>query len=349
MLNVRIDRTRCIGAGNCIHIAPTAFDWLKGDHGKADVVDIGSVEEELLREAVIACPTHAIEVETVEELLPWQLRQRSRVTRRVVKTFMFTDIVGSTNLLELLGDEAWHDLLRWHDETLRGLFGSFQGEEVVATGDGFFVGFDTPDDAIACAVAVQRTLLEHRQKHGFAPQVRVGVHASGATQVGRNFQGMGVHLRVAHRCAGGRQPDPGQPRHRGRRPLRGQRAAHRHAQGHLRAGGGGVRHLAVSLQPRASDATAEYDRRRSGTPKGPWGPARCRMRMTHASQPVHRRCRALGPRGRACHPGEFARTHPATGGMPRVVAAATPYGSSWKISVTSAPWANTIHSTSFIG
>jgi class 3 adenylate cyclase len=123
----------------------------------------------------------------------------------VVKTFMFTDIVGSTNLLEMLGDEAWNDLLRWHNETLRGLFVSFEGDEVMATGDGFFVGFDSPDAALACAVAIQRTLLEHRQKHGFAPQVRIGVHASGATQVGRNFQGKGVHeaARIAALAEGG--------------------------------------------------------------------------------------------------------------------------------------------------
>jgi class 3 adenylate cyclase len=106
---------------------------------------------------------------------------------------MFTDIVGSTNLLELLGDDAWHDLLRWHDETLRGLFASHQGQEATATGDGFFVGFDSPDAALACAVAIQRRLAEQRQQHGFAPRVRIGLHASGATQVGRNYQGMGVH------------------------------------------------------------------------------------------------------------------------------------------------------------
>jgi class 3 adenylate cyclase len=192
-LNVRIDRTRCIGAGNCIHLAPTAFDWLPGEHGKASVVDVMSVEEDLVREAALACPTVAITIQTVEELLPWQLRHRSRVSQRVVKTFMFTDIVGSTNLLELLGDDAWHDLLRWHDETLRGLFASHQGQEATATGDGFFVGFDSPDAALACAVAIQRRLAEQRQQHGFAPRVRIGLHASGATQVGRNYQGMGVH------------------------------------------------------------------------------------------------------------------------------------------------------------
>jgi class 3 adenylate cyclase len=76
---------------------------------------------------------------------------------------------------------------------------------VLATGDGFFVGFESPDSALACAVAIQRTLAEHRQKHGFAPQVRIGVHASGAIQVGRNFRGMGVHeaARIAAIAEGG--------------------------------------------------------------------------------------------------------------------------------------------------
>ena len=188
-----MDRHRCIGAGNCINIAPTAFDWLKGDLLKADVVDPTSVEEDLLRDAALSCPTQAIEIEEVGELLPWQLRARGRVSRRVMKTFMFTDIVKSTNLVEVLGDEAWTDLLRWHDESLRSTFAAHQGEEVVATGDGFFVGFDSPETAIACAVAIQRTLADHRKRHGFAPQVRIGIHASEAAQVGKNFSGKGVH------------------------------------------------------------------------------------------------------------------------------------------------------------
>ena len=193
MLRVAVDRHRCIGAGNCITIAPTAFDWLEGDFGKAEVLDTSSVEEELLREAAVACPTQAIEISEVEEFLPWQLSARAAPSRRVAKTFMFTDIVGSTNLVEALGDEAWGSLLRWHDDTLRALFAAHKGEEVVATGDGFFVGFDSPEAALACAVAIQRDLAEHRRAHGFAPQVRIGVHASDATQVGTNFRGKGVH------------------------------------------------------------------------------------------------------------------------------------------------------------
>ena len=165
-----MDRHRCVGAGNCITIAPTAFDWLEGDVAKAEVVATDSVEEEVLRAAGLSCPTQAIEIEEVQELLPWQLRGKTGPARRVVKTFMFTDIVRSTNLVEALGDEAWEALLRWHDQALREQFNAHEGQEVVATGDGFFVGFDSPDAAVACAVAIQRRLADQRRQHGFAPR-----------------------------------------------------------------------------------------------------------------------------------------------------------------------------------
>ncbi len=193
MLRARIDRHRCIGAGNCITLAPTAFDWVPGDAYKADIVDPDSVEAEVLRAAALSCPTDAITIEEVDELLPWQLRTRAGQARRVVKTFMFTDIVNSTNLVEAVGDDAWTNLLRWHDETMRALFAAHQGQEVTSTGDGFFVGFDSPEAAIACAVAIQRRFDDHRRQHGFAPQIRIGLHASEAAQVGDNYHGFGVH------------------------------------------------------------------------------------------------------------------------------------------------------------
>jgi class 3 adenylate cyclase len=206
MLHVRIDRQRCIGVGNCITLAPTAFDWKKGDYFKSAVVDLTSIDEDTLREAVLSCPTQAIVLEEVEELLPWQLRGNQEAgSVRVARTFVFTDIVRSTNLVEVLGDEAWAALLRWHNETLRAVFIAHQGTEVVSTGDGFFVEFETPDAALACAVAVQRALAEHRQAHGFAPQVRIGVHTSDATKIGGNFAGKGVHeaARIAALAEGG--------------------------------------------------------------------------------------------------------------------------------------------------
>jgi class 3 adenylate cyclase len=111
----------------------------------------------------------------------------------VVRTFMFTDVVESTKLVEAIGDEAWEALVRWHDQKLRALFESHGGEEVDHAGDGFFVAFTTPRAALSCAVAIQRTLAEHRREHGFAPQVRIGVHAADAAGGDGTYRGRGVH------------------------------------------------------------------------------------------------------------------------------------------------------------
>lgn len=124
---------------------------------------------------------------------------------RARKTFMFTDIVSSTSLVEAIGDEAWHDLVRWHDDTLRGLFAAHGGEEVDHAGDGFFVAFDDVVSAIECATSIQRMLVQHRRTHGFALQVRIGLHAADSTRRGSEYKGRGVHeaARIAAAAEGG--------------------------------------------------------------------------------------------------------------------------------------------------
>jgi SARP family transcriptional regulator, regulator of embCAB operon len=125
-----------------------------------------------------------------------RLRKEARPTfigGALSPTFMFTDVVGSTNLLELIGDEAWHDLRAWHDQALRALFAEHSGEEVDHTGDGFFVAFPDASSAVLCAVAIQRRLQDHRREHGFAPQIRIGLHTAAAVRVGANYTGKGVH------------------------------------------------------------------------------------------------------------------------------------------------------------
>ncbi len=128
-----------------------------------------------------------------------------KATPRAVKTFMFTDIVKSTNLVEAIGDEAWEDLLHWHDQTLRSLFGEHEGEEVKHAGDGFFVAFQDAVAAVECAAAIQRTLADHRREHGFAVQIRIGLHSAEATRRGRDYGGKGVHeaARIAALAEGG--------------------------------------------------------------------------------------------------------------------------------------------------
>ena len=130
---------------------------------------------------------------------------RAAVKKRDTKTFVFTDIERSTNLIAAIGDEAWTDLVRWHDETLRSLFAEFGGEEIDQAGDGFFVAFADVESALDCAVAIQRKLAEHRRLHGFAPVVRIGVHTSEATRHATSYKGKGVHTaaRIGALAAGG--------------------------------------------------------------------------------------------------------------------------------------------------
>jgi len=68
-VRVIIDRRRCIGAGTCITLAPTAFQWRKGDFIKPELLDASSVDEDTLREVAAACPTQAIVLEEVIETL----------------------------------------------------------------------------------------------------------------------------------------------------------------------------------------------------------------------------------------------------------------------------------------
>ena len=122
----------------------------------------------------------------------------------VTKTFMFTDIVTSTDLIELIGDAAWEEMLSWHDRELRKAFAKARGDEVNHTGDGFFVAFDRARDGIDCAVDIQRRLARHRREHGFAPWVRIGLHSAEATRRGSDYSGRGVHIAARVGAAAGR-------------------------------------------------------------------------------------------------------------------------------------------------
>jgi class 3 adenylate cyclase len=132
-------------------------------------------------------------------------RDEVAVPRRVRRTFVFTDLVRSTQLVEAIGDDAWHHLLVWHDTKLRSLFAAHGGEEVDHAGDGFFVAFPDPSTAVACSVAIQNALAEHRRESGFAPDLRVGIHSAETTSHHEGYRGRGVHVAAriaAHATAG---------------------------------------------------------------------------------------------------------------------------------------------------
>ena len=119
--------------------------------------------------------------------------RRGGTPHRTVRTFLFSDIVGSTSLMGVIGDEAWDDLRRWHDQTLRASFDDHFGEEIDHAGDGFFVAFPDAASALTSAIEIQRRLVEHRRANGFAPQVRIGIHSTAATHDGTDYTGLGVH------------------------------------------------------------------------------------------------------------------------------------------------------------
>jgi class 3 adenylate cyclase len=123
-----------------------------------------------------------LDEERVKELLG---RQQAR------RTFVFTDIVGSTRLLETLGNEKWRKLLARHNEILRDRIVESGGAVVQQTGDGFFAAFENPKAAIEAAIAIQRAL----DAEIVAPDVRIGAHTGGAFENDFNqYGGEAVHL-----------------------------------------------------------------------------------------------------------------------------------------------------------
>jgi class 3 adenylate cyclase len=106
------------------------------------------------------------------------------------RTFVFTDIVDSTRLLETLGNEKWKRLLARHDQILRERIAENGGEVVKHTGDGFFAAFDNPRRAIEAAVAIQRAL----DAEIVAPDVRIGAHTGAAFRTESDYGGEGVHM-----------------------------------------------------------------------------------------------------------------------------------------------------------
>jgi class 3 adenylate cyclase len=144
-----------------------------------------------------------LDLARVDELLGEGPVPPAGAAERSTRTFMFTDIVTSTDLVGLIGDEAWGELLQWHDRELRSAFASHRGEEVNSTGDGFFVAFGSAAEALECAVDIQRRLARHRREHGFAPTVRIGVHTAEASRKGRDYQGRGVHVAARIGAAAG--------------------------------------------------------------------------------------------------------------------------------------------------
>ena len=117
-------------------------------------------------------------------------------------TFVFTDIEGSTQLLQELGDESYGRVSGDHRRLVRETFGARGGTEIDTQGDAFFFSFPRARDAVAAAVDAQRALDAHEWPDGKELRVRMGVH-TGEPHVGEEgYLGLDV-VRAARISAAG--------------------------------------------------------------------------------------------------------------------------------------------------
>jgi DNA-binding SARP family transcriptional activator len=123
-----------------------------------------------------------------------------------VITFLFTDLVGSTELLERLGEDAAEELHRTHFGLLRRAVSDAGGQEMKSLGDGLMVAFSSPLAALRCAIAIQEAIASHNRAHPEkALRVRVGVHSGEPVQQEDDFFGTAVVVanRLCDRAEGG--------------------------------------------------------------------------------------------------------------------------------------------------
>jgi class 3 adenylate cyclase len=112
-------------------------------------------------------------------------------------TFLFTDIEGSTRLLDELGAEQYADALAEHRRVLREAFSRHEGIEVDTQGDAFFVAFSTAPCALAAALDAQEAL---------PIPVRMGIHTGTPLVTDEGYVGSDVHRAARIAAAGhGRQ------------------------------------------------------------------------------------------------------------------------------------------------
>ena len=110
-------------------------------------------------------------------------------------TFMFTDIVGSTQLAEAIGDDALGAAPALARRHARGRsWSAAAGEVVKSTGDGFFAAFESARAAIETAIAIQRALAITATSAASRLSVRIGIHTADANRRGADYSGKAVHV-----------------------------------------------------------------------------------------------------------------------------------------------------------
>lgn len=148
-------------------------------------------------------PSLAAIVAAVDVELP---HYRGQTSPDGMMTIVFTDIEGSTEMLEHLGEESWLEVIRRHNQIVRACVSAHGGEIVKSQGDGFMIVFRSASASLMCAVHLQRAFVRHnagnpRQKL----RVRIGMHTGNIFATDEDFLGRSVILaaRITGRARGG--------------------------------------------------------------------------------------------------------------------------------------------------
>src|SRR5262249_44222112 len=107
-------------------------------------------------------------------------------------TFLFTDIEGSSRLLQHLGDR-YPAVLAEHQRLFRAVFQAAGGHEFSTQGDSFCVAFSSVRAALDAAVAAQRTVATHPWPEDAPVRVRMGLHTGEPTLAYGDYVGLDVH------------------------------------------------------------------------------------------------------------------------------------------------------------
>jgi class 3 adenylate cyclase len=114
-------------------------------------------------------------------------------------TILFSDIVGSTEINEHVGDARWMELLHEHNEIVRREKAFHRGYEVKTIGDAFMLAFQSARDAVRCAIAIQRAFSARNKTAKPLIGLRIGLHVGELVREVDDF--FGQHVNYAARVA----------------------------------------------------------------------------------------------------------------------------------------------------
>jgi class 3 adenylate cyclase len=146
------------------------------------------------------------EIALVEEFAGTAEKPES-VEAGAFRTILFTDMEGSTDLTQRLGDAKAQDVLRTHNNIVRDALKTHSGTETKHTGDGIMASFTSASSALGAAVAIQKALADHNEANpNTAIRVRIGLNAGEPVAEDEDLFGTAVQL-AARVCD---KAEPGQ-------------------------------------------------------------------------------------------------------------------------------------------